>query len=169
MNIRSYIKAIRMTGKRCFTIQDVVDKYGVSRGSVRVAMHSSLLKSGDLISPLRGLYVIVPPECQPYGAIPAKELVPLMMQYLAADYYVSLLSAGLFYGTSHQKPAKFQVISDKRIKRDLMFGDVEIKFIYKKNLADLPTRNFTVSTGYLKVATPELTLLDLLTYPDHAG
>jgi predicted transcriptional regulator of viral defense system len=168
MRIQSYIKEIRKAGKRCFTIQDVVDKFGVSRGLVRVSVHN-LLKSGDLISPVRGLYVIVPPECQPYGSIPAEELVPLMMGYLKADYYVSLLSAGLFYGATHQKPAKFQVISNKRIKRDLRFGDVEIKFIYKKNISGLPTKDFNVKTGYLKVATPELTLLDLLSYPDHGG
>ena len=70
---------------------------------------------------------------------------------------------------THQKPAKFQVVSDKRIKRDLIFGSVEIKFIYKKSLLNLPTRNITVDTGYLEVATPELALLDLLSYPDHAG
>jgi predicted transcriptional regulator of viral defense system len=168
MNIRSYLKEIRKKGKRCFTVQDVVDEYGVSRGAVRVSVHN-LLKAGDLISPARGLYVIVPPECQPYGSIPAKELVPLIAQYMKADYYVSLLSAGLFYGATHQKSAKFQVISNKRIKRNLIFGDVEISFIYKKFILDLPTKNFTVSTGYLKVATPELTILDLLSYPDHAG
>ncbi|GAG96940.1 unnamed protein product, partial [marine sediment metagenome] len=155
-------------GKRCFTIQDVVDEYGVSRGLVRVSVRN-LIKSGDLISPVRGLYVIVPPENQPYGSIPAKELVPLIAHHIKADYYVSLLSAGLFYGATHQKPAKFQVISDKRIKRKLIFGDVEINFIYKKSLSDLPTKNFTVNTGYLKVASPELVLLDLLSYPDHAG
>lgn len=168
MHIKSYIKNIRKDGKRCFTIQEVVDEFDVSRGLVRVAV-SNLLKSGDLISPVRGLYVIVPPEHQPYGSIPAKELVPLITRHIKSNYYVSLLTAGLFYGATHQKPAKFQVISDKRIKRNLIFGDVEISFIYKKSISDLPTKNFTVKTGYLKVATPELMLLDLLSYPDHAG
>lgn len=30
------------------------------------------------------------------------------------DYYVGLLSVGLFYGATHQKPARFQVITNKR-------------------------------------------------------
>ena len=34
MHIQSYIKEIRKAGKRCFTIQDVVDKFGASRGLV---------------------------------------------------------------------------------------------------------------------------------------
>ena len=91
------------------------------------------------------------------------------MQYLGVHYYVALLSAGLFHGATHQKPARFQVISDKRIKHPSTFGDVEIDYIYKKSVLESPTQDFTVSTGYLKVATPELVALDLLEYPNHAG
>ena len=36
-------------------------------------------------------------------------------------------------------------------KCDLIFGDVEIEFIYKKSLSGLPTKDFVVDTGYLKV------------------
>lgn len=168
MNLQSYIKNIRKDGKRCFTILDITRQFHISHSHARVALHR-LLKTGDVISPARGLYVIVPPEHQPHGSIPAEELVPLVMQYLGSNYYVALLTAGLFHGATHQKPSKFQVISDKRIKRPLTFGDVEIDFIYKKSISGLPTQDFTVSTGYLKVATPELVALDLLSYPNHAG
>jgi predicted transcriptional regulator of viral defense system len=168
MNLQSYIKDIRKDGKRCFTTLDIVEQFHVSNSHARVALHR-LLKTGDLISPARGLYVIVPPEHQPHGSIPAQELVPLVMQYLGAHYYVALLSAGLFHGATHQKPARFQVISDRRIKHPSTFGDVEIDYIYKKSVLELPTQDFTMSTGYLKVATPELVALDLLEYPNHAG
>jgi predicted transcriptional regulator of viral defense system len=168
MNLQSYIKDIRKDGKRCFTTLDIVEQFHVSNSHARVALHR-LLKTGDLISPARGLYVIVPPEHQPHGSIPPQELVPLVMQYLGANYYVALLSAGLFHGATHQKPARFQVISDKRIKHPSTFGDVKIDYIYKKSLLEFPTQDFTMSTGYLKVATPELVALDLLEYPNHAG
>jgi len=168
MNLQSYIKDIRKDGRRCFTILDILEQFHVSNSHARVALHR-LLKTGDLISPARGLYVIVPPEHQPHGSIPPQELVPLVMQYMGAHYYVALLSAGLFHGATHQKPARFQVISDKRIKHPSIFGDVEIDYIYKKSMLELPTQDFTVSTGYLKVATPELVALDLLEYPNHAG
>ena len=168
MYIRSYIKELRKSRKRCFTLKNIVEQFHISRGHARVSLHR-LLKSGDLISPVRGLYVMVPPEHQPHGSIPAEEIVPLITRHMGARYYVSLLTAGLFYGATHQKPARFQVISDKRVKRLLVFGDIEIEFIYKKSVLNLPTQYFTVSTGYLIVATPELIALDLLTYPEHAG
>lgn len=168
MNLQLYIKDIRKDGKRYFTIDDIIKKFQISHTYARVALHR-VIKAGDIISPARGLYVIVPPEHQHHGSIPAQELVPLVMRYLGANYYVALLSAGLFHGATHQKPGKFQVISDKRIKHPSSFGNVEIDYIYKKSILKLPTQDFTVATGYLKVATPELVALDLFKYPDHAG
>lgn len=52
---------------------------------------------------------------------------------------------------------------------NLVFGDVEIEFIYKKSISGLPTQDFVVDTGYLKVSSPELTSIDLLNYPSYAG
>lgn len=168
MNLSVYIKEIRKTGQRCFTLEQLMADRGLSKNTALNAIHR-LKGHGELISPARGLYVIVPPEHQPHGSIPPQELVPLVMQYVGANYYVALLSAGLFHGATHQKPARFQVISDKRIKHPSTFGDVEIDYIYKKSVQELPIQDVTVSTGYLKVATPELVALDLLEYPNHAG
>ena len=168
MNLPAYIKEIRKNGQRYFTLKQLMSDLSLSKNAALNAI-SRLREHGDVISPARGLYVIVPPEHQPHGSIPAEELVPLIMQYLCANYYVALLTAGLFHGATHQKPARFQVISDKRIKHPLAFGDVEIDFIYKKSVSELPTQDFTVSTGYLKIATPELVALDLLNYPNHTG
>ena len=168
MNLSSYVKEIRKNGQRYFVLEQLMADQGLSKNAALNAI-SRLRGQGELISPARGLYVIVPPEHQPHGSIPPQELVPLIMQYLDVNYYVALLSAGLFHGATHQKPARFQVISDKRIKHPSTFGDVEIDYIYKKSVITLPTQDFTVATGYLKVATPELVALDLLKYPDHAG
>ncbi len=168
MNLPAYIKEIRKNGQRYFTLKQLMSDLSLSKNAALNAI-SRLREHGEVISPARGLYVIVPPEHQLHGSIPAEELVPLIMEYLCANYYVALLTAGLFHGATHQKPARFQVISDKRIKHPLAFGDVEIDFIYKKSVSELPTQDFTVSTGYLKIATPELVALDLLNYPNHAG
>lgn len=168
MRLPLYIKDLRKAGKRSFSIQELMHRFGISHNCAKVALHRCM-KTGDLLSPARGLYVIVPPEHQPQGCLPPQELIPLVMNYVGANYYVGLLSAGLFYGASHQRPARFQVISDRRMKHPSIFGDVEITYIYKKSVLGLPTQDFTVPTGYLKVATPELLALDLLEYPNHAG
>jgi hypothetical protein len=106
----------------------------------------------------------VPPECQPYGSIPAEDLVIILMQYYQADYYTSLLSAAAFYGSTHQPSNVFQIITNKRIHHSLEFGQIKIDFVYKKSLENLPVQNFTMKAGYLKVATAELVVIDLLNY-----
>jgi predicted transcriptional regulator of viral defense system len=168
MHLTEYIRAIRQKGRRYFTIKQFMVDCDLSENAALTAIHRLKIQK-DIITPAKGLYIIVPPEDQPQGSIPAEELVPILMKHLEADYYASLLSAAGFHGATHQKPGGFQVITNKRIKHPLIFGQVKLEIIYKKSLADLPLQNFTVATGYLKVATPELTALDLLHYPTKVG
>jgi predicted transcriptional regulator of viral defense system len=140
----------------------------ISKNAGLVAIHRLTLQ-GELISPAKGFYVIVPPEHQSQGCIPAEELVPLLMHHLKAEYYVALLSAAQYHGAAHQKPGRFQIISNMRTKHPLRFGNVQLELIHKKNLNELPIQNIAVKTGYLKVASPELTAMDLLNYSLRSG
>lgn len=163
-----YLESLRSSGRRYFTSEEIRKELSLSDDAAKSGLYR-LKKEGKIISPVKGLYVIVPPEHKPYGSIPAEELVPIVMGYLDAEYYVGLLSAAMYFGATHQKPARFQVISNKRIKHSLKFGQVVIELIYKNSLSNLPTKDFVVSTGYLKIATPELTALDLFRYTNRAG
>ena len=168
MNLPSYIKDIRRKGQGSFTLKQVVTDLGISHNAA-LAGCIALRFHGDIISPAKGFYVVVPPEHQSRGCIPAEELIPILMGHLKIDYYVSLLSAAQYHGASHQKPGRFQVISNKRLKHPLEFGQIKIELIYKKSLAGLPTQDVVVKTGYLKIATPELAAFDLLTYSTRSG
>ncbi len=164
-----YLENLRMSGRRHFTFQEIVHSLNISENSAKCGLYR-LKKNKKIITPIKGLYVIVPPEHKPYGSIPAEELVPIMMKYLNAEYYVGLLSGAAYFGATHQKSARFQIISNKRIKHSLQFGQVVIELIYKKgDLSHLPTQDFVVTTGYLKVAKPELTAIDLFKYPNRSG
>lgn len=163
-----YIMHIRSLGQRSFTIDQAITELKQSKDSVLAAI-ARLKKQGYLISPAKGFYVLLPPEHRQQGCIPAEEFVPLLTKHLGIEYYAALLTAAQFHGAAHQKPAIFQMISNKRIKRKLEFGQVRIDCLYKKSLKDLPTQSFTVSTGYLQVSSPELTALDLLIYSSKSG
>jgi len=168
MVFSDYLKHIRSLGRRSFTIDQAISGLKVSKGSIISAI-SRLKKRRELISPAKGFYVIIPPEYKQQGCIPPEELIPLLMKHLDIDYYAALLSAAQYYGAAHQKPMRFQIITNKQIWRKLEFGQIRIDCLYKKSLKDLPTQNFTVKTGYLKVASPELTALDLLIYSNKSG
>jgi len=164
----NYLKEIRSKGKRSFTLDQAMKDLELKRGNILTSVYRAKKRS-EIISPASGLYVIVPPEHQAYGCIPAEELTPILMDYMQADYYVALLSAAAYYGASHQKSASFQIISNKRFIKPLNFGQIHIECIYKKSITGLPIRNVTVNTGYLKVSTPEVTAMDLLRYSAKSG
>lgn len=167
INFKDYIKSIRASGRLAFTTDEALSDLGISQNALRCGMYK-LRKKGDIISPAKGLYVILPPEHQALGCLPAEELIPILMKHWEFEYYVCLLSAALYHGASHQKPQIFQVMTEKQLK-PLVCGKVKIEFIYKKSIKDLTVQKQAVKTGYLCIATPELTIVDLLQYPHHAG
>ncbi len=163
-----YLKHVRSSGRHYFSLRDAMEYLKVSKDSVLSATYRSK-KQGDLISPAKGLYIIVPPEYQNFGCIPAEELVPVLMKYLGLNYYAGLLSAAVYHEATHQKPNSFQIVCDKQIRKNLQFGKVKIDFIYKKSLRDLPLKKIVVNSGYLNISSPELTVMDLLFYPNKSG
>lgn len=165
--LENYIKELRASGKRAFTIEQIISIYGMTKASAFNGL-SRLKKKGAIVSPVSGLYVIVPPENQAMGCIPAGDLVPLVMDHWNLEYYVCLLTAALYHGASHQKPQQFQVMTTKQ-RQPIHCGSVYIDFMYKKTLDALPTNKIVVATGYLNVSSPELTAMDLFLYPSKSG
>ena len=164
--INNYIKKIQAKGKIMFSIEEILDELTTTRSIMHQAV-ARLKKKGELVSPYRGLYVIVPHHQANFGCIPAHELVPLLMDRFKANYYVAFLSAGQYYGAAHQKPMIFQVVSDKRIK-NIHCGHVRIHFTYKQDISNIPVNKRVVSTGYLNVSTPEATAMDIINFQKEA-
>lgn len=163
-----YLDNIRSLGRQSFTFVELINELKISINSAKSALYR-MKKEHRLISPSKGFYVIVPPEHRIQGSIPAEELTPILMKQLKLDYYVSLLSGAVFYGVAHQKSLNFQIVTNKRINNKLEFGKIKLELVYKKKLESLPIQNFIVNTGYLKVASPELLIFDLLKYQNRAG
>ena len=164
-----YIRDLRSKGHVLFTLDEASNDLGVSHNVIACAV-SRLKKKGAVMSPAKGLYIIVPPEHQREGSIPAEELVPILMQYWGIEYYVGLLTAAMYHGASHQKPQQFQIITNKQIKRDLTFGSIHIDCVCKKNWDLIDQLNVrVVKTGFLKLSSPEQTVMDLLLYPSQSG
>lgn len=162
------LKNIRASGKCSFTIQEAVNMTGKKPEHIISAMYRQR-KEGNIVNPVKGLYVIVPPEYRFIGCLPEHILIPLIMDYWKQDYYVCLLSAAEFYSASHQKPQLYQVMLNKQMQ-NIHCGKVRIQFIYKKSLSDLEhIISKTVDTGYLKISSPEVTAMDLFNYTNKAG
>ncbi|MEN8236051.1 MAG: type IV toxin-antitoxin system AbiEi family antitoxin [Pseudomonadota bacterium] len=167
IEISEYIKKVRASGRWCFTTGQAIADLKISQPALRSGIYR-LKKKGDIVSPAKNLYVIVPPEYQYLGCLPAAELIPILMKHWGLNYYACLLTAGMYHGASHQKPQIFQIMVAKQIK-PLICGKVRVEFIRKKDMNGLPLQDFVVKTGILKVSSPELTAIDLLLYRLQSG
>jgi predicted transcriptional regulator of viral defense system len=129
---------------------------------------SDLMRRGMLFSPTRGAYVPIPPEYRSWGAVPATHFIDPLMKHLDRNYYVGLLSAAELHGVAHQRPQVFQVVTDRQLQpKD--FGRVRLRFFTTRHTSDRPTLRMNAPTGTVQVATPEVTLLDLVNWQYDSG
>ncbi len=164
MNLKDFILQKAEKGYCFFTTEEAKKVLGAA---VRQAIRRSQ-KNGELATPLRGFHVIVPPEYRKIGCLPADQFIPDLMEFIGSPYYICLLSAAQYHGAAHQRPQVFQVMSD-HARRSIHCGNVKIEFITNKKISNFPVQKLNTRQGILKVSTPELTALDLVTYPNKAA
>jgi len=132
-----YLSHLQAYGKLYFTVDQAIQDLDATKNVVYAAV-KRLKKKGLIMSPAKGLYVIVPNEYLSQGCLPPEQLISIFMKYVSVDYYAGLLTAALYHGATHQKPGVFQVVSNKQFKKALKFGQIRIDFIYKKSLKMQP-------------------------------
>lgn len=173
MVTRSGIKPARLRdellaeGVSTFDAAEAARRTGLAAGRVHGAL-KRLVDAGQIFSPARGLYVVIPPEYRSWGAVPASWFVHPMMAHLGRGYYVALLSAAEMLGAAHQHPQVFQVVVDKYLP-DRAFGRVRMQFVVNKRAAELATTRVNSPTDTLRVSTPEVTSLDMASRPNDSG
>lgn len=141
---------------------------GAPRKDAAAAM-LRLRRAGQFFSPTPGLYIAIPPEHARSGVVPAMDFIGPMMRKLGRSYYVGLLSAAELHGTVHQPGSQmFQVMVDKPLA-DRDSGRVRLRFHYRTAIRDFPTVPRNSATGQVRIATPEVTALDLAARPRDGG
>ena len=145
----------------------MADELGVTLIAARSALRR-LKEKGLVASPYRGFHVVVPPEHQRVGCLPAEQFVPQLMERLGIPYYAGLLTAARYHGAAHQQPQVFQVVVPRN-RPPLECGLVRVRFVARHNAAVMPTATGNTPRGLLKISTPEATAYDLVGYPDHCG
>lgn len=167
MNFNEYIQWLIKNGKCCFTSEQALKTLNKSKKAINASI-AHLLAKKTLASPARGFYVIVPPEYQVLGCIPAEYFIPYLMEHWNIKYYACLLTAAKYHEASHQAVMIFQAMTTKRL-RSITCGKVKIKFITNKKLEDTPTQTIMTRMSMLTLSSPEGTAMDLLNYPKQSG
>lgn len=168
-SISKWVEHRLIRGYYTFTLEDVKKEYTSFSDSYIKTAIGRLSKSGKIISPTKGFYVIVPVEYALSGLVPATFYIDNMMDYLSRDYYIALLNAAGFYGAAHQRPQTFMVIHNGSPIRDAVRAGIRFQFINNKAIDARFIRQQKSKLGTINVASPELTAIDLVEHQSKVG
>lgn len=164
---RDVVADLAARGRHHFTSAGLRSALGVSAAATRQAL-SRLAAKGEVASPARGFYVIVPPEYRRLGCLPADQFIPGLMERRRVHYYVGLLSAAQYHGAAHHRPQEFQVVIEKN-RPAIACGSIKVAFIARRNMHIVPVQRFNNPRGTVLVSTVEATAVDLVGYMHRAG
>lgn len=153
-------------GQVTVTQEQVRDRSGSSTGSVRVAV-AEAQRRHLLFSPVRGLYVIIPPQYRHEGTVPADWFLDDLCRHLGRNYYLGYLSAAARHGAAHQAAQVAQSVVDCPVI-DRTSGP-RLRFYTDAHMSLWPVVTMTGPTGSLRVATPETCAFDLVQIPSRGG
>jgi len=155
-------------GKTSFTLKEAEEQFPDKPvTSVRRAL-ARLSNDGKIHSVWKGFYAITLPEYGLKGVVPPLDYVDQLLRHLGAGYYVALLTAASYIGSSHHAPQVFQIISDK-ILHTRNRSEVKIEPAYKKTLTGKYLNRINSRTASVAISSPELTAIDLVLYIKRAG
>lgn len=166
--VRYWIENLPKKGITTFSLIEA-EKYFSEKpaSSVRRAL-ARLAKAGKIHSVWKGFYAIALPEYGTARIIPPMDYIDQLMRYLEKRYYVALLTAASLHGAAHQAPQTFHVICNSILNKQGK-ADIKIEMAHKKVVPNKYISAMNSRTASVKVSTPELTALDLVTYMHRVG
>ena len=168
-HLASYAIELLAAGRIVFSDAEAESAIGVNHGAFLDAAEK--LQKRHRISRLRrGFYVVVPPQYLTLESPPPNWFIDDLMRHEQASYYVGLLKAAELHGAAHQAVMEFQVMTNKRLPA-VRAGRSRIVFYYRKNLpaVEAGIESYKTDSGGMKISSAELTILDLIRYPQASG
>jgi hypothetical protein len=75
LSARNYVSGLAASGRYHFTSREARSALGVSAAAAKLALNR-LAKQKAIASPARSFYVVIPPEYQSLGCLPADQFIP---------------------------------------------------------------------------------------------
>lgn len=162
--VPQFVGEVQASGRLTFALSEIEGR-GIVEGR---ALEAALRRHAAIgairrVSRKGDFFIIVPPEFRVMGAPPPDWWLDDYMAHLGVPYYVGLLSAAEWHGSSHFAVMESQVMVPRRLK-PIKVGRTRIHFFLKAKAESTPTEQRDNLWGSIAISTPEATLLDLLRY-----
>jgi len=168
--IKDYVADLQKRGKRYFLQEEIKDKFASLSDFAITSALKRLTENKKIVSVWRGFYVIISVEYAKNAMLPPFLYLDTLMKYLDRPYYFALLNAAEFYGSAHQRPQQYSVITVLPPLRDTNKRNTKINYIStRKEIPQKWLKQFKTQSGYIQVSSPELTAADLITFQKEIG
>lgn len=167
IKLSEYIESLLRRGAITFSKDSAIKALGCSEIAFMRASQR-LQKKGLLLRPVTGFYVIIEVEYRDAGGPPPSHYLPKLMNHLRLPYYMGLLSAASFHGSTHQAVMETQVVTSRSLP-SIEYGRSRIRFIKNKFTEKIPKQPLKTPHGEVLISSPEATLFDLLRYDQKAA
>ena len=162
-NWDSFLVELQSKGRYTFAFDELRTRFDLSEETLLQVVYR--YKSKKQVAQIRkGFYAIIPPEYSRQVMLPPYLFIEDLMKFLNKQYYVALLSAAAIYGSAHQQPMEFFVISKSPAPRSIRNNKLKITFLSKNSWAQEGITRQKTNAGYMNVSVPELTALDFFEY-----
>jgi len=157
-----WIEQLESKGQLTFSIDQLRQEFSGKSDKALQQDLFRLVAKKKIQSVHRGFYTIVPLRYSNIGGLAPVLFINPLMEYLNRKYYISLLSAASFHGAAHQAPQMFYVMHSGPSLRKSNRPILPIQYLSRKNWFETGLIRKKTETGYVQVANPLLTALDLI-------
>lgn len=168
MTIETYIAQLEGSFQYCFTKEEAHTVLGLAGESLTRALYRQT-KKNRILSIRRGIYLILPLRYQSRQALPLELFIDQLAKKMEKPYYVSLHSAALRHGASHQAVMEHYVITHKPQPRDTDKKNIKIKFYEINQWPEANILKMKSESGYYNISSPALTMADLVHFQNKIG
>ena len=169
VKVRDWIEKLEQRGRISFSLNQLAeDNPEISETAIKSAL-IRLAKKGKVVSIHKGFYLIISSEYALRGIVPPIQFIDDLMKFLNRSYYVSTISAAALYGSAHQAPQEFFVVTGYPTMRPTVKKGIKINYICKRTFPVNLLRERKTQSGYVKVSSEVLTAIDLVQYQNRSG
>jgi predicted transcriptional regulator of viral defense system len=128
-----------------------------------------LCTRGKIVSLYKGYYLIITPQYSSKGILPPPLFIDAFMKHLTRAYYISLLNAAVYHGSSHQQPQEYFVMTSFPVLRPTIKKGLKINYISVRTIPDALIETRKTEAGYMKISNAVLTACDLIQFEKRIG
>lgn len=168
-NPESWIEEQLSLGRYGFSLRSLRESLDLYTDTAIKFALKRLTDKEKILSIYKGYYLIIPPQYSGMGILPPALFLDPFMKFLERPYYVALLNAAAYHGSSHQQPQEYFVMTTFPVLRPTEKRGLKLNYVSVKVIPEQLLEQKKTESGYLHVSNPALTATDLVQFEKRIG